>query len=123
MYPINLNTQKTEELLLEVKPDMQEQIHVNSICVNELKLDHLLLISEVLSRSVVLDYYEAQIAKSFELIEPFARGLKNTGFKFRIPDTRQLLRHIGTTLLNQHNMIGRVEVLEKPDLLWDKRQS
>lgn len=110
---------KTEELLIEVKPDLQEYIHVDSIYIPELKLDHLLLISEVLSRSVVLDHYEAQIAKSFELIDPFAKGLKNSGYKVKIPDTRHLLRHIGTALLDQHNMVGRVEVLEKPDLLWD----
>ncbi len=110
---------KTEELLVEVKPDVQEYIHVDSIYIPELRIDYLLLISEVLSRNVVLDYYEAQIAKSFELIDPFAKGLKNTGYNVKIPDTRQLLRHIGTALLDQHNMVGRVEVLERPDLLWD----
>ncbi len=29
-----------------------------------------------------------------------------------------MLRHIGEVLTNQHNMVGRVEVSEKPDLLW-----
>ena len=110
---------KTEELLVEVKPDAQEYIHVDSIYIPELRLDYLLLISEVISRSVVLDHYETQIAKSFELIDPFAKGLKNSGYKVKIPDTRHLLRHIGTALLDQHNMVGRVEVLERPDLLWD----
>ncbi|MGH6662372.1 MAG: RMD1 family protein, partial [Rhodospirillales bacterium] len=32
---------------------------------------------------------------------------------------RALLRQIGDVLLMQHKMVGRVEVAEKPDLLWD----
>ncbi len=30
-----------------------------------------------------------------------------------------LLRQIGDVLLTQHRMVGRVEVEEKPDVLWD----
>src|SRR3989344_3332409 len=32
---------------------------------------------------------------------------------------RELLRHIGGTLLVLHKMTGRVEIQDKPDLLWD----
>jgi uncharacterized Rmd1/YagE family protein len=32
---------------------------------------------------------------------------------------RELLRHIGSTLLVQHRLIGRVGIQDKPDLLWD----
>jgi uncharacterized Rmd1/YagE family protein len=32
---------------------------------------------------------------------------------------RELLRHIGGTLLVQQRMIGRVEIQDKPDLLWE----
>jgi uncharacterized Rmd1/YagE family protein len=32
---------------------------------------------------------------------------------------RELLRQIGDVLLTQHRMVGRVEVEEKPDVLWD----
>ena len=30
------------------------------------------------------------------------------------------MRYIGSTLLIQQRMVGRVEVAEKPDLLWDQ---
>ncbi len=29
------------------------------------------------------------------------------------------MQHIGDTLLIQHKMVGRVEVSEKPEILWD----
>lgn len=31
-----------------------------------------------------------------------------------------LLKHIGATLRIEHMMVGRVEVAEKPELLWDR---
>jgi len=32
---------------------------------------------------------------------------------------RELLRQIGDVLLTLHRMVGRVEIEEKPDVLWD----
>lgn len=113
---------KCEELSLEVKPEMQEQIQGEKIYISELKLEHLQLTAEVLARSVALDYEESKIARSFELIEPFAKSLSNSKYWIKTYHTKQLLKHIGTALLDQHNMVGRVEVLEKPELLWDNTQ-
>jgi uncharacterized Rmd1/YagE family protein len=50
-------------------------------------------------------------------VEPFALGLKGGGRT--TPRDRDLLRYIGDTLLTQHKMVGRVEVGEKPDVLWE----
>ena len=50
-------------------------------------------------------------------MEPFALGLKGGGRT--TPRDRDLLRYIGDTLLTQHKMVGRVEVGEKPDVLWE----
>lgn len=33
---------------------------------------------------------------------------------------RELLRHIGATLQIQQRMVGRAEVGEKPEILWDR---
>jgi uncharacterized Rmd1/YagE family protein len=34
--------------------------------------------------------------------------------------TRALLRHIGDVLGTEHRMVGRVEVTETPEVLWDR---
>ena len=33
---------------------------------------------------------------------------------------KEFLKHIGGALLSQHRMIGRVEITDKPDLLWER---
>jgi uncharacterized Rmd1/YagE family protein len=56
----------------------------------------------------------------FETIEPFAAELARSG---RSPSNRRsMLRTIGQALLVHHRMSGRIEVEEKPDVLWDNPQ-
>ena len=31
-----------------------------------------------------------------------------------------MLQHIGTALLSEHKLVGRAEVHEKPDVLWER---
>lgn len=115
-----LDFPKIEELELEIRSDSQDIIYGNKLYLPSINREQLQLISEVLSKSVALDYYESKIAKSFELIEPFAKNLKLSKRK-SVPyiSTGELLENIGESLINQHNMVGRIEVLDKPDLLWE----
>jgi uncharacterized Rmd1/YagE family protein len=46
-----------------------------------------------------------------------ARDLQQTGFSGR--RSRELLRHIGRSLLSELRIVGRVEVADKPELTWD----
>jgi uncharacterized Rmd1/YagE family protein len=34
-------------------------------------------------------------------------------------EANELLKHIGGSLLSMHKMIGRVQISEKPDVLWN----
>ncbi len=83
----------------------------------ELTIERLQIVATVLAKSVVLAFHEKQVASVFERIEPFARSLGQGGQTSS--EGRALLRQIGDVLLMQHRMVGRVEVAEKPDLLWD----
>ena len=49
---------------------------------------------------------------------PVARELASVALAWTIQG-RELLRHIGDTLSIQGKMVGRVEVQEKPELLWE----
>lgn len=81
--------------------------------------DHnrLLLIGEALAVSVALAYDERRIAAAFERIEPIAANL----MKRRLPPGPKsaLLEQIGEALLIQKRLAGRVDLDEKPDVLWD----
>ncbi len=65
----------------------------------------------------MLSHYEAKIAGAFDRIEPLAGRLQRRGRTGS--QARDLLRQIGDVLLTQHRMVGRVEIGEKPDVLWD----
>ncbi|MFO0948509.1 MAG: RMD1 family protein [Planctomycetota bacterium] len=80
-------------------------------------LPRIQVVADILGKSVVLAHYERIVASAFDKIEPFAVQLK-TG-KRAWHSGRVLLQHIGDTLLIQHKMVGRAEVDDKPDILWD----
>lgn len=80
--------------------------------------EHLLVVADVLAKSAALDHDEREVAKVFDVVEPFAAKLAETG---RTPGgRREMLRLIGSALLVKARVAGRVAALEKPDVLWDR---
>lgn len=77
----------------------------------------LQLLAHVLAKSAVLSYYEIRIAETFERIEPIAADMQNGAPSGR--KARDLLQHFGNVLSIQRQMIGQVEIEDKPDILWD----
>jgi uncharacterized Rmd1/YagE family protein len=109
---------ETEELLLRPNPERGEGLEGEVCSVASLEPARLLVVADVLSDSVALARYEARVADAFNEIEPVARELQRTG---RAPTAaRDLMRHIGTSLLMEQRMVGRIEVGEKPEVLWDR---
>lgn len=88
------------------------------IHVRDMSMARLLVVSDVLAKSVVLAHDEREVAKVFETIEPFVRELASSGKFFR--NRRGILKLIGEALLVQHNVSGRVAIADKPDALWDR---
>jgi len=105
------------ELRIEADRDAEPRIENGVIFVPADNLRHLELIGEVLAKSVVLAYHENAIAAVFDRIEPLAQNLHNH-LNSRKRE-RELLEYIGGALLSEQRMVGRVEVREKPDLLWE----
>ena len=66
----------------------------------------------------MLAHDEREVAKVFEIIEPFVQELANSGKTQR--SRRGILKLIGNALLVQHHVSGRVAITEKPDALWDR---
>ena len=103
------------------RPRRDEQIAPGGpIIVRDLSPPRLIVIADALAKNVALARDEREVSKVFEVIEPFAAELARSG---RSPSNRrQMLRTIGQALLVRHRMSGRVEVEEKPDVLWDNPQ-
>jgi required for meiotic nuclear division protein 1 len=90
------------------------------ITLVDLSEHRLLVIADALAKSVALADDERYVAKVFERIEPLAQQLAATG---GTPlSTKGLHKVLGEALVAQSRMVGRVEVEEKPDLLWEQSQ-
>jgi uncharacterized Rmd1/YagE family protein len=85
--------------------------------VRELSPAHALVLADILGKSVALAQYEKEIASVLDAIEPAASALATAG---RIPNARKdLLKLVGSALLTQHRVSGRIAFAEKPDILWE----
>ena len=80
-------------------------------------VERLQLLAEVVAKSLLLAHYEAQIASTFDGIQPLANALGRTGRVGR--EGRALIRQIGAVLSIQQQTIGRAGTGDTPDLLWD----
>jgi uncharacterized Rmd1/YagE family protein len=109
---------ETELVQIAIKPESEDQIDPSGgIALKDASPERLQIVANVLSKSLMLSYYEAKIAGVFDRIEPLASKLQRSGRTGS--QARELLRQIGDVLLTQHRMVGRVEIEEKPDVLWE----
>ncbi|MDP9195771.1 MAG: RMD1 family protein [Pseudomonadota bacterium] len=114
--PVDSRETDTAEILID--PEQPEKIVDKYIRMRAGNVENIQILADVLAKSVAMSWYEANIAESFERIEPMADELQRRGQSGR--RTRELLSHIGQSLLIQSRMAGRVEVEDKPDMLWDR---
>jgi required for meiotic nuclear division protein 1 len=108
-----------ESVQIEIVPDKDDQVLPGGpVTLKTLTPDHLIVIADALSKSVVLARDEREVAAVFDLVEPFARQLAEHGRANA--GRRAILKIIGNALLVQHRVSGRVAVAEKPDVVWDR---
>ena len=89
-----------------------------AIRLHDWSVERVQIVADVLAKSTVLSHYEANIAAAFDAIEPLAIDLRDKGRAGRTD--REMIRHIGGTILIQHNMVGLVEIGDKPEMLWER---
>lgn len=103
---------------VDIVPGSAEHIDPKgTIILTELTAERAQLVADVLAKAVMLDHFEARASAVFDRVEPLAAQLKHGRRRdFKIKD---LLSQIGDVLLTKHRMVGRAEVLEKPEVLWN----
>ena len=114
-----LTPPEEESATVELLGENEDQVASGGpVHVRDMSMARLLVVSDVLGKSVVLAHDEREVAKVFERIEPFVRELAVSGKFHR--NRRGILKLIGEALLVQHNVSGRVAITDKPDALWDR---
>ncbi len=92
-------------------------VQSGAISLDHISLEKLQVIADALSKNLVLSLYEKKVAGEFDKIEPLAQELATHG---RVSaGSRKLLSKIGHMLLIEHRMVGRAEIGDKPETLWD----
>lgn len=113
-----LEERETETVRLLVKPEEDALLSpAGELQIKSADPDRLLLVAEALAMSVALAYDERRIAVAFDRIDEVAQTLQDR----RLPPSGQgaLLEQIGEALLIQQRLAARVDLDEKPDVLWD----
>lgn len=108
---------ETEEAALQADAIGSGRVENGIIWLREFNIECLQIVADILAKSVVLAHYEAGSASIFEQIEPFSASLQRTTRSERWG--KELLRQLGSNLSIQHKIVGRVEIVDKPELLWD----
>jgi len=108
---------ESEQLDIQARADENDGMAERKVIVKSFNVERLQVIADVLAKSVVLAYYESRVARSFDRIEPFAEKLYSEGAGGQ--QARDFIRHIGDTLIIQSKMVGRAEVGDKPEVLWE----
>ena len=106
---------ETEEVEVRVDPAVKQGMKEEVVFLEAVSVERLQVIADVLSKSVLLAFYESGIAAGLERMERLAVELERTG---RIAaKTPSLLKDVGASLHTEHLMVGRAAVSDKPEIL------
>jgi len=107
-----------EQIIVRLDPEAKEVLEGSTVILKDAVTERLEIVADILSKSVVLARYETTVSQTFDRIEPFAAELTKEGTGSRM--ARELLAHLGSALLIEHQMVGRVQIDDTPELLWDR---
>ncbi|MDB5656092.1 MAG: hypothetical protein JWQ94_3705 [Tardiphaga sp.] len=114
-----LGVAEEERAFVEIAVGADDQVSAGGpVTLGDMSLPRILIIADVLAKSVALASDERDVTRVFGVIEPFAVELATRGRTRR--NRTEILKLIGNALLVQHRVSGRVAVAEKPDALWDR---
>jgi uncharacterized Rmd1/YagE family protein len=115
------DTPTTEEVLVVLNGEDNDPLAASgALVLRDATMEHLQIVANVLSKSVVLAHQEIAVAAALDRIEPFVSQLRDRGGV--VTKGAALLRQIGHVLWAMQRMAVRVEAEDKPDLLWDHPQ-
>jgi uncharacterized Rmd1/YagE family protein len=108
---------ETESLDIRVEAGGREGVTAGVAALENTSVERLQIIADVLAKSALLSLYERSVGGEFDRIDPLAAELGRSG---RIRGhSRELLKKLGSMLLVEQRMVGRAEIDEKPETLWD----
>lgn len=108
-----------DDVVLRVSAAEAEGVAADgAVVLPDAELERLRVVAEALARSALLAHYERTLADAVDRIEPLAERLRREGRAGM--GGRRLLGQLGEVLAIETRMVGRAEVTEKPELVWER---
>lgn len=108
---------ETETVEIKLNSEKSERVKNGVLWLKKYSVEHLQIVADVLGKTVVLAHYETKLAAVFDQVEPFTASLQKN-YQLTRPG-KELLHELGSTFLFQYKMVARVEIIDKPELLWE----
>jgi uncharacterized Rmd1/YagE family protein len=105
-----------EDAVVLLRDGTPDGLDNNFIYVKELTLARIQLIATVLARSVILEKQESEVAKIMDIFIPVLQQLKNGSINYL--GIKNLIKNFADGVLKKHAMVGKIEILDNPDMLW-----
>ncbi len=111
------NDPELEDVEIRLNAEKSERVKNGVLWLKQYSVEHLQIVADVLGKTVVLAHYETKLASVFDQVEPFTASLQKN-YRLTQPG-KELLHQLGSTFLFQYKMVARVEIIDKPELLWE----
>ncbi len=109
-----------DQLLIETGAGQARVLFDKVMLPGEPRRDDVLVISQLLARSVALEYLELQVDDALERFRPSIEELRDRG-KVAV-GTKSILRSIGFAMDTRQAVLSRLALLDKPDATWEDEQ-
>lgn len=110
-----------EEYEVIVDRDAPETVDFESIRLRDLDVEKVLLSMWAAAQSVVIDYHAERVERSLAAFEPVHRSLAERGKL--VMTSRQAMRVIGLGGSATNVIIGKLALLDKPDITWEEEDA
>jgi len=109
----------SDDAVLRADLERGDAIDADGVLVlADTSLERLQVVAQVLARSALLALYEREMERTLSSIEGPLNRLRHEGKSPR--RARSILRQVGDVLVTEMRMVGRAEVGEKPEMLWER---
>jgi uncharacterized Rmd1/YagE family protein len=114
-HPHATPMEETAAILIGADDDGVDASGVIHLC--DATVPRLAVVADALAKSAALAYQENALSETLDAMEPVVTHLRTHGRL--IASSSGLRRAIGASLLSRSHATARVQVEDKPDLLWD----
>lgn len=114
---IELPSDEPNKEEMKIKMGKRDQIATDYVTLSALTTEKVAIVSEVLSRSVAMDYFEMELENVLSAFGEITNTLSKGGTITL--SNRALLKKVGFAMNIQHLIVNQLAMLDKPEITWD----